>query len=505
MRTKFAKFGFAFLSVLLFQVAFSQKTTYNVVSDNFPNPERGFYHYRMGKASNFTPLNYNDLVNMRTSESITLVWRGYLLDSFISSPISQDFLNKIQTDFNTMRQAGVKCILRFSYKDSGSTNPYEATKSQIISHIDQLKTVVNANQDVISSIEAGFIGKYGEWYYTTYFGIENLTPQNYADRLEVANKIMELAPSRMISFRTPEIIRKLYGNTPIQPQDAYNGSNKSRAASHNDCFLANATDYGTYINPAVEYPYLEQQTTYTLNGGEACGCSTTCSSDPYVAQNNAIYSMQRFHFNYLNIDYNQTVLNYWNSIGFLSTIKEYLGYRYVLNFTEILENRLFINFTNRGFGNVFNERKAYLVLRNNQTGQEYSYLLNVDLRTMPLGLPVSVDIPLYFNIPNGNYHLFLNLPDSNLLSPNYSIRCANENVWEPTTGYNDLQRNIQVNNLSVTVFVKDDMIQVQGVDPYKISVFDMSGKLVGESLDVSHLPRGVYMARLNDKTYKIVK
>ena len=44
---------------------------------------------------------------------------------------------------------------------------------------------------------------------------------------------------------------------------------------HNDCFLADATDSGTYVNKSVEYPYLQQDTLYCAMGGETCRVSTT--------------------------------------------------------------------------------------------------------------------------------------------------------------------------------------------------------------------------------------
>lgn len=42
---------------------------------------------------------------------------------------------------------------------------------------------------------------------------------------------------------------------------------------HNDCFLASSTDMGTYEDKSVEYPYLQEDTKYTVVGGQTCAVS----------------------------------------------------------------------------------------------------------------------------------------------------------------------------------------------------------------------------------------
>ena len=64
-------------------------------------------------------------------------------------------------------------------------------------------------------MEAGFIGQYGEWYYSKNYGTSSLTAQNIADRKEIGLKILELAPDRMVAFRTPTFQTLVGGATPI--------------------------------------------------------------------------------------------------------------------------------------------------------------------------------------------------------------------------------------------------------------------------------------------------
>jgi hypothetical protein len=55
--------------------------------------------------------------------------------------------------------------------------------------------------------------------------------------------------------------------------------------------------------------------------------------------------------------------------------------------------------------------------------------------------------PLPNDMPSGEYELFLNLPDPYPCihdRPEYSIRLANKDLWEPVTGYNSLNHKIRV-------------------------------------------------------------
>ncbi len=130
-----------------------------------------------------------------------------------NAPISQDYLNKIQADFNAVRNAGIKIIPRFAYSDSDVAGQRDASKAQIISHINQLQPLFQNNADVIASVQAGFIGSWGEWYYTDYFGIAP-TATDYANRKEVVNALLAALPaSRMIHIRTPLLKQKIAGTT----------------------------------------------------------------------------------------------------------------------------------------------------------------------------------------------------------------------------------------------------------------------------------------------------
>lgn len=493
------------LLLLLFIVGTMQSQTVNYTANtvNFCNPERGFFKYTIGRSlGTFSPLVQTTLQSYRNVDKVTLILRMYSLDAFKTTPISADYLNKMNNDFAIMRSSGVKCVLRFRYTEADGN---DATKEQIMAHINQLMEITIPNQDVISSVSAGFIGQYGEWYNSLNFGTENLTAQNLSDRKEVGLKIMELAPDRMVAFRTPFIQKSIAGSTPIVAANAYDGSIKSRIALHNDAFLSSDSDYGTYTNTATDYPYLEAQSKYTYCGGESNDLDPT-----YSNCSNALFTLARFHYNYLNCGYFPPVLTLWKNEGCYNEIQRRLGYRYELISSTISNNLLSINLRNVGFANLFNERNAFIVFRNFNTGEEYTSELNTDPRLWLAGKSNQLvknltDVAL----PGGNYQLFLNLPDKENEGPLYAIQFANNNVWEPTKGYNDLKQMYVVANLGTTAFIENNTVVIPNLDNWKAQLFDLTGRLVSTSSDVSNLQKAVYILKIqSDKvnfTQKIIK
>ncbi len=430
---------------------YSGNTTVSYAADNtlFINPERGFYHHTGDCDKDLFDLN--TLKNYRTNEAISLVMCVFYLDGFQNSLISQATLDRLQSQLNTVRTAGLKVILRFAYTSQTSGN--DAPLSRVLDHLNQLTPIFQSNSDVINVVQAGMIGAWGEWYYTQNFGNEgNVSAADWLNRKLVADKLLSVLPaSRMIQLRTPTIKRTMYGTTAITASQAYNGSANARIGHHNDCFLASATDFGTYQNIAVEYPYLAAETQYLPIGGESCAVNP-----PRSECATAMDELARFHWSYLNTDYNVGVLNSWQTGGCLTEIKRRIGYRFELKSgtfpttTKIGGSLPFtLSLQNIGFAAPFNARNVELILRNTSTGALYRFPLPVDPRLWLASTTVSLShaITLPANIPAGDYSLLLNLPDpattlKNL--PAYSIRLANNGVWEAASGFNKLLHTVTI-------------------------------------------------------------
>ncbi|MCB0497081.1 MAG: DUF4832 domain-containing protein [Cyclobacteriaceae bacterium] len=462
-------FSLAFSLLSTFCIA---QTTINYDPDlsNIPNPERGFYHHTETHSNNYTFLNSETLASYR-NDGITLILRVFYLEAFKEGAISNTYLENMQKDFLEARKAGVKVVVRFAYT-SKSTAPYgDAPLDIVLQHISQLQPVLRSNSDVIALFQAGFIGAWGEWYYTDYFSniVGSPNAEDWINRRALVNAFLEAVPeNRMIQVRTPKIkMSLLEDETPIAEADAYNGTAKARLAHHNDCFVASETDYGTYVDIPTEKAYLEAETKYLVMGGETCNLA-----DPYSYCPNAVSELERFHWSFLNIDYNQTVLNVWKEDACFEEVQLNLGYRYrLVDATVTSEARpgdkfsVNVNLVNDGWSNVYNERKFEFVLINNTTNKEYYFETSEDPRLWSIdnSNAVNLTVGIPGDIEPGDYSVFINLPDpepSLYGNPNYSIRLANTDMWNSQHGYNDLgiDLNISTSN-SGNTYTGDDFFQ----------------------------------------------
>lgn len=472
--------------------------TYVESTADMVNPERGFYLYAEIHASNYVPLDQALLTSYRTSTKVknatytvtcSLVYVEYVLDSFTASPISASFLNSFNKDCMTARAAGVKLIPRFIYSNtphSGtcsnqSTCPLygDATKAIVLNHIRQLKPYLQQNADIITCMQLGFIGLYGENYYTDYFGDASdngqgkLLDQNWNDRIEILKALLDALPhDRMVQVRIPQLKERfVYGiqanvlSPALTAAEAFTGSDKARIGFHNDCFLSGTNDEGTYVDYGNSSTPAKDATTalrnfeiadskYTVVGGETCDNSYSPQNDcgpTGMAQT----EFANFHYSFLNALYNVQVNNDWVTGGCMDDIKHKLGYRLVLRNATIPVKAaagatlsLTLNIENVGYASPYNPRPVQLILKNKATGAITAINFNTDIRTWFTGVTKLEDkLTLPSTLAAGNYLLYLNMPDSYVSlanRPEYSIQLANMGTWEAATGYNNLNTAIEI-------------------------------------------------------------
>ena len=450
---KFILLIFFQLVNLCFRLDAQVSVTYNALplTTVIRNPERGFYvHTEVYSKGTYQALSQSDL-NFYKSQNYSIILRVFYLENFLNTSISTTFLTSIRNDFILIRSTGLKCVLRFAYSyDQTKVGSLDASKSQVLAHITQLKPILVEFADIIAVMQAGFIGTWGEWYYTDNFGYPTPSLSDLANRKAVFDSLLAALPTqRMIQIRTPSLKQKLYSSKiAITSSEAYTGSTKARIGHHNDCFLASSDDYGTYEDISIEYPYLEQETKYLAMGGETCAVNKP-RSDCVTA----LAEMQKFHWSYLNIGYHPDVISNFRTQGCFTTIQNRLGYRIVLIsslFPKSCKTNSPISFqlklNNTGFAAPFNPRKAYLVLKSNTS--TYSFALNTKPNFwLPGALQTINESITLASVRAGDYKLYLNLPDLNsALSSrsDYSIRFANENLWDASTGYNNLMQTLTV-------------------------------------------------------------
>ena len=392
------------------------------------NPERGFFTpYELPGSAGFSPVR---------ATGNTLVHLNIRLDDWRETDIPQDVLDDLQTNFNDIRDAGVKAIIRFAYNEG----PYpdsepDASKAQILRHIEQLTPLLQTNTDVIAWLEAGFIGAWGEWHTSTN-GLDNII-----DKREILNALIAAIPDRFVQVRYPANIIEMYP----KPEDAAS----ARVAHHNDCFLSSDTDVGTYERDGVvtierDQAYLAELTRFTPMSGETCA-----PFPPRSECTSALKEMALLHFSAINEAYHKGILRSWEEGGCLEEISNRMGYRLSLTTADFNEQvrpggvlNLTVNLQNTGFASIINDHPIFVVLVGRDAIPPYKAKLDIDPRTWEPGTATfTAKLHIPSNAREGEYQLALWLPDgydSLQDNPLYTVRFSNENIWDESVGYNML-------------------------------------------------------------------
>jgi len=425
----------------------------------FPNPERGFYRW-IGRGA-LDDLNANYAQVRAGGDS--LAYTRLDLSAYRSTPIPPTVLANYEAGFQRLRDAGVKGILRIVYaNDAGEP---DAPLARLQQHLAQLKPLFAENADVIAFIQAGVIGAWGEWH-STYnyqepgqpYTLYNLpSPEN---RRAVMTSLLDAFPSPLtVHLRRPWWKDPDYGEDALFPGEqvteatAFTGIPVSRVGHHNDCFLSNETDMGTYEpgDPSGQRAFLREDTQFVPLGGETCVVHAVYSRCDYAAN-----QMQSLRYTYLNRDYNRDVLAVWQNEGCFDEVEQRLGYRFELVSAElptvIRSGQPFdweITVRNVGFAPASNPRPVYLRIFTAEGTAADLPLEGVDPRRWlpsdPItfsgsstvefpSLPASAGLALWFPDPSEG------LRDR----PEYAIRLANEAVWNDSAGTNTLAVGIPV-------------------------------------------------------------
>ena len=411
--------------------------------DAFPNPERGFYSVKSFHSATDSPLNLQTLLTHRRLNK-TIFYTGYYPKEYMNGDIGEDFLDLMRTNMSILREAGVKCVLRFAYSDSESEKPWDPTPEIVQRHIQNIKPVLQEYSDVILVFQAGFVGVWGEWYYTENFVSNPNTPEKHALRKQVTDAMLDALPAdRQIALRTPMFARMMYAGSyadTLTLETAHNGTPRSRISAFNDCFGASANDTGTF-NGQETRDFWRADTKYVFMGGETCGLSPYCTCEA------SLKDMEDYHWTYLNSEYHSGVLSRWRTDGCMKEIERRLGYR--LSLTDVYNDkeavagkdfRVVLKLKNSGFSAPINPRAVELVLIDGNGKKTVFEQKDADPRYWFAGESITLDRVI--RIPSdasGECTLYLNLPDPKPTlhyNPMFSIRLANDGVWDESTGYN---------------------------------------------------------------------
>ncbi len=495
--------------------------SYTESLDVFPNPERGWFVtidplqdtydedgiYVRGnttmphrpppgfEAHALTP----EKLREHRSNGISLIRKYYLLYDYRDSDIPERYLDEHpRYDFGLAREEGVKLIPRFIYTwNIEEFEPTDAPASRMLAHLDQLAPIIQENADVISHLEVGLVGHYGEWHYSgeggdVYGHLSSslsldwprplglgTVPATYPSGLSDSSKrlidrVLEVLPqNRMATLRYIPHVRQMhdevYGER-LTADRAYSGGDLSRIGLQDDSFLYDASHRGGYYHPANDGGEIKraerrfQRTTsrYVVMSGEPSGINP--DQPGFFGDSDTVAELGEMHWNCMNNGQydalREGIYDRWRSQGIYEEIGSRLGYRFVLREAGI-PSRLSPNNTlsvtldleNMGFAAPYNERPVWMILRNTRTNIAYSVRTDADARNWEAGerrrIVLRGRIPP--DIQSGDYRVSLSLPDPAPrlgARPEYAIRLASDangsSVWDPQTGYNDLKLSVQL-------------------------------------------------------------
>ena len=401
-------------------------------NETFNNPDRGFYNAIELEAdlngveqlpSKF--LYRNNLIHLRINLSAFSSKTNGVKDYELTTAMVES-LNQL---FDSIDKAGACAIVRFAYTYEDQAN-MEPQISMMLKHIEQFSQVLNKYKHVITALECGLVGPWGEMHSSD---IANQTTYN-----QLFDKYLSVLDEEIkFVVRRPKFIYEYYGLT-INTLDKFDYEN-NRIGCYNDGYLGSGSDLGTFVDREKEIEFLEKLETFPY-GGEV-----TVPDSSYNQLSWACDEMFRTNLSYLNIAWNDKVVERWQNTTYtledplyqglteFDYINNHLGYRFVcvqLNY-EITDTLNFsLKIKNVGFGELYKTKTLFVILKNGNQEYVYEFEYNNELL-----ISKQIDIN---NISSGNYELYLVLADSYNGEAIRGIRFANENMYNEEMNANKL-------------------------------------------------------------------
>lgn len=363
------------------------------------NYDRGFYTPQVLhlKPSGGKPIEkpYGKLLHLRAeiSEFSSHAWLG--IDTTggkkdttwgKNQDLTEDALNVLQQTFDNIRDFGGYVIVRICYDPwyNGRSN-VTPDHEWVLKHVKQLAPVLSKNTDVIVALEMGMHGAYGEMHSDT-----NITYNRVAEAVNLM--LRNTPPELKILTRTGNYSAKVLGfdnwgvdfnidGEKFAEIAKAKGDTMYRVGMFNDGYLGTQYDYGTWgadcktsICREEGVAWLEKYSINTPYGGEAL---TTASGYQVINTPEFLaYEGFRTHTSYLNIQWNNKLIESWKKTPFTQKdfdydptrvdsltgfkyINDHLGYRFVLRESWLSDTvgddhvlRAKLRIQNVGFGNL---------------------------------------------------------------------------------------------------------------------------------------------------------
>ncbi|SHL14270.1 protein of unknown function [Fibrobacter sp. UWT2] len=300
--------------------------------------------------------------------------------------LTEDALNVLQTTFDNIRTNKGFVIVRICYDPwyNGRSN-VTPDHEWVLKHVKQLAPVLSKNTDVIVALEMGMHGAYGEMHSDT-----NITYDRVAEAVNLM--LRNTPPELKILTRTGNYSAKVLGfdnwgvdfnidGDKFKEIAKAKGDTMYRVGMFNDGYLGTQYDYGTWgadcktsICREEGVAWLEKFGINTPYGGEAL---TTANGYQVINTPEFLaYEGFRTHTSYLNIQWNNNLIDSWKKSQFegkdfeydgskidsltgFKYVNDHLGYRFVLRESWLSDTvgddgilRAKLRIQNVGFGNL---------------------------------------------------------------------------------------------------------------------------------------------------------
>ncbi|MCC8145722.1 MAG: DUF4832 domain-containing protein [Bacteroidales bacterium] len=296
-------------------------------------------------------------------------------------------IKNIQKLFDSLRESGYKAILRFAYRNEHTSAGYPSA-DRTIKHIKQLAPVISQNIDVISVVQSGFLGQWGEWN-------PDLGSRNNEAMKELLKGIpegygMEMRYCGRKNNLKPEISTADYNRIGFN-NDYFTGGQHPMACGGSD-FCMNDAQYKQVARESFE-AYVSGEVPHEGKTDPTWGLDFMLDTD-------ALFHFLKIH-HYVALDVTQ---NFYNNIkhwrtqkvfpekldklevfydenyfveegeivarSFYQFVRDHLGYRLNVkeaSFSKENQDMLYdIQITNTGFATVHNPKSVNLVFINEQ-------------------------------------------------------------------------------------------------------------------------------------------
>ncbi len=388
----------------------------------------------------------------------------------VSQPLTQDMLDAFDSMLDDVRKRGKSAVVRFAYDPwyNGSKN-CDPDQSLILTHLNQLAEVYSRNTDVITFVELGMYGSWGEMHSSV-----NGTNANIAEALQTL--LVATPPEIKIGVRRPDIVAEWlkvndgndYSGFDIDSERfqqvlAEKGDTIYRVGMYNDGYLGSSSDLGAIgmgasghkMTREMMVKWLETYSQHTPYGGELV--ANYNGDNPINTPEYLSVEGFRTHTSYLNYEWHQPTILGWKEMVFSGDDAEYsghdgytyvanhLGYRFILRKSvlpdSVAQNEEFpisLTIENVGFANLTKKKRVTFIL----SGENHIYEITPNDGIDPCDWKsrkqneISTSITLPKDVESGKYQLYMRVSKLGDHTKDKNLYCIQ--FGNPSSQYNTL-------------------------------------------------------------------